>query len=74
LLYPAFLDRLARFVSAVGGGCVKSLVIVLVVAVLFTLAMSLTFRTNNTDILTAMARYAAMSVVFVVVGLEFGFS
>jgi hypothetical protein len=75
LLYSAFLDRLARFVSAVGGGCAKSLVIVLVAAVLFALAMSLTFRTNNMDMLTAMARYAAMSVVFVVVvGLEFGFS
>ena len=47
LLYSAFLDRLARFVSAVGGGCAKSLVIVLVAAVLFALVMSLTFRTNN---------------------------
>ena len=74
LLYSAFLDRLARFVGAVGGGYAKSLVIVLAAAVLFALAMSLTFRTNNMDMLTAMARYAVMSVVFVVVvGLEFGF-
>jgi len=65
LLYSAFLDRLARFVGAIGGGCAKSLVMVLVAAVLFALAMSFAFRTNNTDMLTAMARYAAVSVVFV---------
>ena len=47
---------------------------VLVATVLFALAMSLAFQTNNTDMLTVMARHAAVSVVFVVVRLEFGFS
>lgn len=62
LLYSAFP---ALFVGAVGGGSAESLVVVIVAAVLFALAMSLAFRTDNTDMLTAMTRHAAVSVVFV---------
>jgi hypothetical protein len=79
-LYSPFLDRLARFIVAVGGGCAlivpmlvmlfdasrtKSLVTVSTAVVLFALAMSLAFQTDNKDTLTATATYAAVLVVFV---------
>lgn len=78
--YSEFLDGLARFLIAVGGGCslvlpmiimtfnpsvTKSLITVSVAVVLFALVMSLTFQTDNKDTLTATATYAAVLVVFV---------
>lgn len=80
LVYSKILDRLARFLIAVGGGCsvvvpmlimslepsqIKSLVTVSLSVVLFALVMSLTFQTDNKDTLTATATYAAVLVVFV---------
>lgn len=79
-LYSPFLDRLARFIVAVGGGCAlivpmlimtfnpsttKSLVTTSTAVVLFALAMSMAFQTDNKDTLTATATYAAVLVVFV---------
>jgi hypothetical protein len=79
-LYSPFLDRLTRFIVAVGGGCAlivpmlvmsfeasrtKSLVTVSTAMVLFALAMSLAFQTDNKDTLTAPATYAAVLIVFV---------
>ncbi len=78
--YSPFLDALARFIIAVGGGLslivpmlvmsfdasrTKSLVTVSVAVVLFALLLSLGFDTDNKDTLTATATYAAVLVVFV---------
>jgi hypothetical protein len=78
--YSPFLDSLARFVIGTLGGCVlvipmtimvfqpslsKSLVTVSVAVVLFALALSLVFKTDNMDTITATATYAAVMVVFV---------
>jgi hypothetical protein len=80
LLYSRSLDQIARFLVAVGGGCLvvvpmlvmsfqpsqtRSLVLVAVAVVLFALIMSLAFQTDNKDTLTATATYAAVLVVFV---------
>jgi len=59
------MDRIPSPKKPKAGEENNSLVMVLVAAVLFALAMSLAFRTNNTDMLTATARYAVVSVVFV---------
>ena len=78
--YSPFLDALARFIIAVGGGLslivpmlvmsfdasrTKSLVTVSVAVVLFALLLSLGFDTDNKDTLMATATYAAVLVVFV---------
>jgi len=78
--YSPFVDRLARFLIAVGGGAAlivpmlimsfhpsqtKSLVTVSVAVVLFALTLSLAFSTDNKDTLQATATYAAVLVVFV---------
>ena len=78
--YSPFVESLARFIIAVGGGCAlvipmvimsfapsraKSLVTVSVAVVLFALVMSLAFQTDNKDTLTGTATYAAVLVVFV---------
>jgi hypothetical protein len=80
LMYSEFLDRLARFIVAVGCGCslivpmlvmsfspsqTKTLVTVSVAVVLFALVISLAFHTDNNDTLSATATYAAVLVVFV---------
>ncbi|KAK4195477.1 hypothetical protein QBC40DRAFT_185669 [Triangularia verruculosa] len=80
LIYSPMLDRIARFLIAVGGGCLvvvpmlvmsfdpsqtKSLLVVTVAVVLFALVMSLAFQTDNKDTLTATATYAAVLVVFI---------
>ena len=79
-IYSNFVDGLARFIVAVGGGCSliipmlvmsfnpsrdKSLITVSVAVVLFALSISLAFQTDNKDTLTATATYAAVLVVFV---------
>lgn len=78
--YSPFVDGLARFIIAVGGGAslivpmlimsfdaskTKSLVTVSVAVVLFALSLNLGFDTDNKDTLTATATYAAVLVVFV---------
>ncbi|KAF7915044.1 uncharacterized protein EAE98_011367 [Botrytis deweyae] len=78
--YSPFVDWLARFIIAVGGGAalivpmlimsidagkVKSLVTVSVAVILFALSVSLGFKIDNKDTLTATATYAAVLVVFV---------
>ena len=79
-LYFLFLDRLSRFIVAVGGGCAfivpmflisfdasrtESLVTVSTVVVLFALAMNLEFQTDNKDSLAATATYAVVLVMFI---------
>ncbi|ORX97620.1 hypothetical protein BCR34DRAFT_496755 [Clohesyomyces aquaticus] len=78
--YSLFVDRLARFIIAVGGGAAlvvpmlimsfhasrtKSLITVSISVVIFALSLSLGFSTDNKDTLTATATYAAVLVVFV---------
>jgi len=78
--YSPFVNVLARFIIAVGGGAslivpmlimsfnasrTKSLVTVAVAVMLFALSLSLGFLADNKDILTATATYAAVLVVFV---------
>jgi len=78
--YSPFLDALARFIIAAGGGAsliipmlimsfdasrTKSLITVSVAVVLFALSLSLGFATDNKDTLTTTATYAAVLVVFV---------
>ncbi|KAE9363943.1 hypothetical protein N431DRAFT_489767 [Stipitochalara longipes BDJ] len=79
-IYSTTLDRLARFIIGVAGGCslivpmvvmifspslTKSVVTVSVAVVAFALAFSLVFETDNKDTVTATATYAAVLVVFV---------
>jgi hypothetical protein len=79
-IYSPFLDSLARFLIGTLGGCslivpmiimvlhqslTKSLITVSVAVVLFSLILSLVFKTNNQDTITATATYAAVLVVFV---------
>jgi hypothetical protein len=79
-VYSPFLDSLARFIIGMLGGCAlivpmllmmlnpslnKSLIVVSLALVLFALAMSLVFQTDNKDTITATATYAAVLVVFV---------
>jgi hypothetical protein len=79
-IYSNFVDELARFIVAIGGGCSlivpmlvmsfnasrnKSLITVSVAVVFFAMSMSLAFHTDNKDTLTATATYAAVLVVFV---------
>lgn len=75
--YSPLLDKLARFIIAVGGGASlilpvlimlfnpSSLITLSVAVVLFALSLSLGFETENKDTLTATATYAAVLVVFV---------
>jgi hypothetical protein len=74
------VDRIARFVVAIGGGAAlvvpmvimslqpsqtKSIVTVSVAVLLFSVCISLVMRANNTETLVATATYAAVLVVFV---------
>lgn len=78
--YSPFVDALARFIIAVGGGAslivpmlimsfddsrMKGLITVSVAVVLFALSLSLGFQTDNKDTLIATTTYAAVLVVFV---------
>jgi hypothetical protein len=78
--YSRFVDSVARFIIGTLGGCAlivpmvvmsldpsltKSLVVVSVSVVLFALAVSLVFKTDNKDTVMATATYAAVLVVFV---------
>lgn len=78
--YSPFVDGLARFIIAIGGGAslivpmlimsfdasrTKSLTTVSIAVVLFALSLNLGFKTDNKDTLTATATYAAVLVVFV---------
>jgi hypothetical protein len=78
--YSPFVDWLARFIIAIGGGAAlivpmlimsihssqpKSLVTVSGAVVLFALCVSLVFQAENRETLTATATYAAVLVVFV---------
>ena len=78
--YSPFVDRMARFIVALLGGAslvvpmlimslrysrTKSLVTTSVAVILFAAAVSLGFRIDNKDTVTATATYAAVLVVFV---------
>ncbi|KAL3478434.1 hypothetical protein BJX99DRAFT_256555 [Aspergillus californicus] len=79
-MVSTFVDRLARLVVAFTGGAflivpmiimmmrpseTKSLIVVSVTVVLFTLVLSFVVRVSNVETLVATATYAAVMVVFV---------
>ncbi|EXJ75191.1 uncharacterized protein A1O5_01887 [Cladophialophora psammophila CBS 110553] len=79
-IYSPFVDSTARFIIGTFGGCAlvvpmmvmvfqpsltKTLITVCVAVVLFALALSLVFETDNKDTISATATYAAVLVVFV---------
>lgn len=79
-IYSASLTRIARFLVGIVGGAwlivpllimafhsslTKTMVTVCIAVVLFALAVSLLFKLDNKDTVTATATYAAVLVVFV---------
>lgn len=78
-IYSSILDRIARFIIGMAGGCslivpitimaidfstTKSLFTISVAVVSFALAFGLVFESDNRETLTATATYAAVLVVF----------
>jgi hypothetical protein len=79
-MYSRSLNRIARFLVGIVGGAwlivpllimafhsslTKTMITVCIAVVLFALAVSLLFETDNKDTVTATATYAAVLVVFV---------
>lgn len=79
-IYSLLLDLLARFIIGTLSDCAliipmvvmilhlslaKSLITVSITAVIFTLVLSLVFKTDNKDTITVTTTYAAVLVVFI---------